>query len=80
MKTGLIGILLFVWASMLFGVWIIWKFVVPLQLPDPVLGGMAKVLLGAGLAALWLWAWRKITIIYFWRKIKRQQDTVQARA
>ncbi|MBS7644165.1 hypothetical protein KEJ26_06300 [Candidatus Bathyarchaeota archaeon] len=80
MKAGLIGILLFVWASMLFGIWIIWKFVVPLQLPNPVLGGVTKVSIGTGLAVLWLWTWRKATITYFWRTIKKKQDMAQAHA
>jgi hypothetical protein len=79
MKAGLIGIIVFVWVSMLFGLWAIWKFVVPLQLPNPVLSGMAQVSLGAGLVALWLWAWRKITNTYFWQTIKKKkQDTARA--
>jgi len=79
MKAALIGIAFFVWVSMLFGLWVTWKFVVPLQLPNPVLGDVAKVWLGAGLAVLWLWIWRKIANTYFWQTIKKKkQDTVQA--
>jgi hypothetical protein len=64
-------ILLFVWGSMLFGNWLIWEFIVPLDLPNRVFSGVAKVGLGISLALFWLWMWRMLADNYFWSTIKR---------
>jgi hypothetical protein len=69
--VGLMLILLFVWGSMLLGNWLIWVFIVPLELPNRVLSGVVKVGLGVSLALVWLWMWRTLANTYFWRTIKR---------
>ena len=67
----LILILLFVWGSMLLGTWLIWEFIVPLDLPNRALSGVVKVGLGVSLALVWLWMWRALADTYFWSTIKR---------
>lgn len=67
----LILILLFVWGSMLLGNWLIWAFIVPLDLPNRALSGIVKVGLGGSLTLVWLWMWRMLADTYFWRTIKR---------
>lgn len=71
----LFGILLFVWLSMLLGLWLIFRFVVPLTLPiggwlGRFLTGCARTGVSAVLAVSWLWVWRKIAYTCFWRRSK----------
>jgi len=64
-------ILLFVWATILVGGWLIWTLIVPIELPNRALTGIIKTGLGTGLVVFWLWMWRKFAYEYFWRTIKR---------
>ncbi|RLI35095.1 hypothetical protein DRO55_05665 [Candidatus Bathyarchaeota archaeon] len=72
-------IMLFVWASMLFGLWIIDTLVVPLRIPLPenslgdLLTATAKVLISAVLVLIWLWLWREIVRRTFWRLVGKSR-------
>ena len=72
----LIGILFFIWISMLFGLWLIVTLVLPLTIPvggwfGRFLTSMARVVIGTSLAILWLWAWKKVEYAYLWRVLKQ---------
>jgi len=65
-------VLLFVWACMILGLWVISSFIVPLELsvtPDAVLTGILRVAASAALVLAWLWIWRGIVRRMFWRLI-----------
>jgi hypothetical protein len=71
-----IFVLLFVWASMILGFWIIDSFVVPLELPgieNYFVTSTLKVAVSTGMVLFWLWLWREIVKRMFWRTIKTQQ-------
>jgi len=66
-------ILVFVWACMLLGLWIIHTLIVPLSLPlGPFADGLTKAAISVSLVLLWLWIWRKIVKKTFWSALKRR--------
>jgi len=72
-------ILIFVWASMIFGLWLIDSVIVPLRLPisgffGRVLTAILKVLVSAALVIFWLWLWREIVRRTFWRIVRKSSS------
>ncbi len=72
----LFGVLLFVWIFMLFELWLILQVIVPLTLEansplGALLTGVMKVGAGALSVILWLWLWRKVECVLFWRVFKK---------
>jgi hypothetical protein len=68
-------ILLFVWACMILGLWVIDRVIVPMQLlgiTDIFLTGILKVGVSASLVLFWLWLWREIVKKMFWHAMKEQ--------
>jgi hypothetical protein len=68
-------VLLFMWACMIAGLWLISEVIVPFQLPgiyDYLVTGTLKVAISAGLAIFWLWLWREIIRRMFWRTMRSQ--------
>ena len=68
-------ILLFVWACMILGLWIIDRVIVPMEIPGVTSGFLTatlKVGASAGLVLLWLWLWREIIKKMFWHAMKTQ--------
>ena len=79
-NVGLIGILVFVWLSMLLGFIIIFNIIIPLTDGIPIHGsignlikGIIKVGTSGTLAVSWLQIWKKIAYNYFWRTIKKRR-------
>jgi len=73
-------ILLFMWACMLIGLWLINEVIVPLEIPginNRVLTATLKVAASAGLALLWLWLWREIVKRTFWRTLRAYEQSVK---
>jgi len=71
-------LLLFVWACIFLGLWIIGLLIVPLKLGLPgligeVLASIFKVAASSLLVLIWLWIWKEIAKRMFWRIMKRQQ-------
>jgi len=69
-------ILIFVWACMLLGLWLIDSIIVPLRLPiSGLLGGflnaVVRTVISLALVLFWLWLWREIIKRTFWRAIKK---------
>ena len=68
---------MFVWVSMMIGLWIIASFIVPFEIPglnDPVIVGSVKVIISLLLVMTWLWTWREIVRRTFWKTMRRQQE------
>ena len=68
-------ILLFMWACMIIGLWLINEVIVPLELPginSRVVTAIIKVAISGGLALFWLWMWREIIKRMFWHTLRRQ--------
>jgi len=68
-------VLLFIWACMFFGLWVIDSLVVPMKIPglaDGIVTAALKVAISAALVLFWLWLWREIVRRMFWRAIKHQ--------
>lgn len=70
-------ILIFVWACMLLGLWVIDSIIVPLRLPiggslHGVINAVVRAGLSLGLVIFWLWLWREIIKRTFWRAIKKR--------
>jgi len=71
-------VMLFAWSSMIFGMWLIEAFIVPIYFNLPggwgtLLTGIVKVGISALLVLLWLWLWRRLVRLTFWRTLKRNQ-------
>ncbi len=60
-------LVIFVWLSLLFGVWLIYHFIVPLTVANSrcyiviFLNAVIKILLSIGIIAGWLTLWYKLT-------------------
>ena len=66
-------ILLFIWACMILGLWLIDEVIVPLELPginNRIITATLKVAASAGLALFWLWLWREIVKRMFWHTLR----------
>ncbi|RLG95116.1 hypothetical protein DRO37_03535 [Candidatus Bathyarchaeota archaeon] len=65
-------ILLFMWACMILGLWIIDRIIVPLEIPyvHPLITAIIKVGASSVLAIIWLWIWREIVKRMFWHTLK----------
>ena len=73
-------LLLFVWACMLAGLWVIATIIVPLELPDIVNSGLTsiiQVVLSALLVLVWLQIWRWLARSIFWRAINACTNTLK---
>ena len=71
-------VMLFAWSSLVFGVWLIDAFIVPIDFGLPgwwgtLLTGIVKVGISALLVLFWLWLWRRLVRVTFWRTLKRNQ-------
>lgn len=70
-------VLIFVWAFMLLGLWIIDKIIVPSEFLgsfNNIASGIIRVAISAILALTWLWTWREIVKKTFWSAVKQQKD------
>ncbi|MFQ6095105.1 MAG: hypothetical protein ACE5NN_03070 [Candidatus Bathyarchaeia archaeon] len=66
-------ILIFVWACMLLGFWIIDVVIVPWHLPfSSLISNIVKPLISLLLVIFWLWLWKKIVENIFWTTLKRR--------
>lgn len=71
----LVGILIFVWLSILLGTFAIARLVLVAFVPgsDPVsriAAGVVRVVVAAGLALALLFLWKRLTDVYFWRALR----------
>jgi hypothetical protein len=68
-------VLLFVWACMILGLWIIDSYIVPPPgVTDDTLTATLKVAISGGMVLLWLWLWREIIKRMFWQTLRRNKD------
>ncbi len=75
-------ILLFMWACMLIGLWLINEVIVPLELPginNQIITATLKVAASVGLALLWLWIWREAVKRMFWCALRTQKRPANRR-
>ncbi|MBS7630940.1 hypothetical protein KEJ47_05115 [Candidatus Bathyarchaeota archaeon] len=77
-RLALVCLIIFVWVSMILGLLVINLYIVPLELPgvNPFVTGVLKVILSLFLSVLWLWVWRRMVVMIFWRSIKEQQSYI----
>jgi len=67
-------ILLFIWACMILGLWIIDSFIVPPPgVIDSPLTATLKVAISAAMVLFWLWLWREIVKRMFWQTLRRNK-------
>ncbi len=72
-------ILLFMWACMILGLWIIDRIIVPLEIPyiHPLITATIKVGASSALAIMWLWIWREIVKRMFWHTLKSHRKRLE---
>jgi len=73
---SLIAIIVFVWFSLLFGLFIIVKYILELSIPlsgvvGSVLAGVIRVVVASSIAMFWLILWKKIAEFYFWKNMRK---------
>jgi len=73
---SLIAIILFVWFSLLFGLFIIVKYILELSIPlsgvvGSVLAAVIRVVAASSIAMFWLILWKKIAEVYFWKNMRK---------
>ena len=64
-----VNILIFVWMSMLVGLWVINWMIIPWKLPEPFSRGITNVVqvaISTILVLLWLYLWKRIATTKFW--------------
>jgi hypothetical protein len=65
-----VNILIFVWISLLLGLWVINWVIIPWKLPEPFSMGMTnvvQVVISTVLVLLWLYLWKRIATKMFWK-------------
>lgn len=73
---SLIGIVIFVWLSLMLGLFIIVKYILELSIPlSGVVGGVAtgiiRVVAAFSIAMFWLVLWKKMAEFYFWKNVRK---------
>jgi len=73
---SLIAIILLVWFSLMFGLFIIVKYILELSIPlsgvvGNVLAGIVRVVAASSIAMFWLILWKKIAEFYFWKNMRK---------
>ncbi len=64
-----VNILIFVWVSMLVGLWVINWVIIPWKLSEPFSRGMTNVVqvaISTVLVLLWLYLWKRMATTKFW--------------
>jgi len=72
---NILGIITLVWFTMLLGLILIWRFIVPISYPSgsyfmQLIIGVFKVGISGILALIWLYSWNKLVKTYFWKTLK----------
>jgi len=65
-------ILLFVWISMICGLWLINSWIIPLEIPGvekAFIVNIVQVVISTVLVLLWLLLWKRLASWMFWRAI-----------
>jgi len=73
---SLIAIVVFVWLSLMFGLFTIVKYILELSIPlsgvvGSVVTGIIRVVAASSIAIFWLILWKKIAEFYFWKNIRK---------
>lgn len=67
-----IVLLVFVWVSMLLGLWVIDKYIVPMEIPGIYkrsITNVIQIIIGTSMVVLWLRLWRWLAKKMFWRAL-----------
>ncbi|HIE18782.1 TPA: hypothetical protein EYP75_03560 [Candidatus Bathyarchaeota archaeon] len=75
-------VLIFMWACMILGLWLISGVIVPLELPwinNRLVTAIIKVSASFGLTLFWLWLWREIVKRMFWHTLRSQGNHIERR-
>ena len=73
---SLIALIFFVWLSIVFGLFIVFRVIFEISLPwqnalTPSIVGVLRVVLSTVVGGIWLLAWWKLANVYLWRRLKR---------
>jgi len=73
---SLITIIVFVWFSLIFGLFIMVKYILDLSIPlsgvvGSALTGIIRVVAASSIAIFWLVLWKKVAEFYFWRNMRK---------
>jgi len=76
--TSLIGLIVVVWLSIVFGLFIVFRVIFEITLSwqnafTPAIVGVSRVVLGAGFGLGWLLLWWKLANVYLWKKLRRHE-------
>jgi len=74
--ASLIALIFFVWLSIVFGLFIVFRVIFEISLPwqnalTPSIVGVLRVVLSTVVGGIWLLAWWKLANVYLWRRLKR---------
>jgi len=73
---SLIAIVVFVWLSLMFGLFIIIKYILEFSIPlsgvvGSVLIGTIRVVAAFSITMFWLILWKKMAEFYFWNSMRK---------
>jgi len=76
--ASLIALIFFVWLSIVFGLFIVFRVIFEISLPwqnalTPTIVSVSRVILSAMVGVTWLLAWWKLANVYLWRKLRRHE-------
>jgi len=74
--ASLIALIFFVWLSIVFGLFIVFRVIFEISLPrqnalTPTIVSVSRVILSAVVGVTWLLTWWKLANVYLWRKLKK---------
>lgn len=73
---SLIAIVVFVWFSLMFGLFIIVKYILELSIPlsgivGSALAQIVRVVAASSVTIFWLILWKKVAEFYFWKNMRK---------
>jgi len=73
--ASLIALIFFVWLSIVFGLFIVFRVIFEISLPwqsalTPTIVAVLRAVLSAVVGVAWLLAWWKLANVYLWRKLR----------
>ncbi len=76
--TSLIGLIVVVWVSIVFGLFIVFRVIFEITLSwqsafGPIIVGVSRAVLGTAVGFGWLLLWWKLANVYLWKKLRRPE-------
>ena len=73
---SLVAMVVFVWLSLMFGLFIMVKYILEFSIPlsgvvGSIVTGIVRVVAAVSIAMFWFLLWKKVAEFYFWKNVRK---------